>query len=242
FSNSCRFEKGLEAFVTYKSDKAKERLNEAHEKSREAAEIEMTAAQIAEKAQRKTDAALGAEATAEGLERLTKHWRDKEQLHYKLRRKDLALFSTVLGVSLFVLLLHQAGIIQSTLTHVCGSTPFCPSSWQQYWERVSLTQSANGSWIWALLSLKGFLLPILGIAWLLRIISRQNLSHFTLENDARQRLALLVSFVRLQELPETKLSEAERLLILNALFRPADATSKDDPPPNVTELISHLKP
>lgn len=237
-SDRQAFEKGLEIYLNYQIDKADKRLIEAKEKSQKAKIIDAEANQITEEAHRKTDAALGAEATADGLQRLTNHWREKTRHHQHSRRNNFLLFSVVLALALAVLLLNQAGVIQSTLSHWCGGTPYCPSSWQQYWKKTAF--STNGSWVWALLSLKGFLLPVLGVAWLLRILSRQNAAHFALENDARQRLALLVSFVRLQELPETKLTEAERLLILKALFRPADGANDENPPPNAIELVSKI--
>lgn len=227
------FENGLAVYL--------DELNEKRNKLVKQAEAEIISAnRKAKEAHQRTDAALGAVATAEGLQSLTSHWLEKAKHHQLSRRNNFVLFSVVLALALTVLLLNQAGVIQSTLSHWCGDTPYCPSSWQNFWK--SSAYAANGSWVWALLSLKGFLLPVLGVAWLLRILSRQNASHFALENDARQRRALLVSFVRLQELPETKLTEAERLLILSALFRPADSSSPDDPPPNVTELLTKLKP
>ncbi|ERP98291.1 hypothetical protein Q669_24165 [Labrenzia sp. C1B10] len=236
------FEKGVESYRRYVEDQATERFKAAQRKTVQAIEIEDEAEKITKSAFQKTDAALGAEATAEGMVRLTQHWQEKAAFHQNRRNFSFWGFAIVLVLALVLLFLSQTGMLRATFHHWCDGSPYCPSWWQQYLSDLSLVARANGNWLMALLSLKGVLIPILGVAWLLRILSRQSQSHFALENDARQRLALLVSFVRLQEIPDQELTDAERLMILTELFRPIDAPSLLDGPPNLAELIGKVKP
>ncbi|EFO31535.1 hypothetical protein TRICHSKD4_3229 [Roseibium sp. TrichSKD4] len=235
FSERRTLEREMKVLARTNEQKAIGRLREAKQTAREADAIE-------EDAHRKTDAALGAEAAAEGLERLTKHWHDKIQHHQLRRASNFMWFAVTLVAALFLFGLNQTGILQAIVLQLCNNDSLCPTPWQNFWQDAYLTAKGNTSWLWAILSLKGILLPVLGVAWLLRIFSRQNASHFALENDARQRLALLVSYVRLQENPDTKLTEEERILFLRTLFRTAEVSSKEDAQPNVVELIGKLKP
>lgn len=236
------FEKGVKLYEEVVNERSNTRLTRAKQRQLEAEAIEAEAQQITEEALNKTDAALGAEETAQGLQRLTLHWREKAGHHRNRRVANFRVFAGVLIVALILLFLSQTGILRTTFYHLCGDAPLCPTPWQRLFADLRLSAQANGSWILALLSLKGVLIPILGVAWLLRILSRQIQSHFVLENDAQHRLALLVSFVRLEELPEVKLTEAERLMILTELFRPTDHPVHHDGPPNITELIAKIKP
>lgn len=242
FATRQTFEKGVVDYVEYKEAIANARFHDAQRKADAAEIIEAEALKTTEKAHQSTDAALGAEATAEGLKRLTTHWRDKAQHHQKRRASNFMLFAGVLVVALIALFLSQTGMLKSTFYYWCGDTPYCPTPLHRFLADLSLDAKASSSWVVAILSLKGVVIPILGVAWLLRILSRQNQFHFALENDARQRLALLVSFVRLQELPEVKLTDDERLMILTELFRPTDQPTHPDGPPNVGELIAKFKP
>ncbi|MFC6656541.1 hypothetical protein ACFQEX_14150 [Roseibium salinum] len=236
------FEKGVDLYRRYVEEKANERFQKAQKKTEHAIEIEDKAEQIKRTAFQKTDAALGAEATAEGLERLTSHWREKARFHKKRREINFWIFVGILALALVFLFFGQTGVLRTTFFHLCGNAPYCPTPWQRYFHATALYAGGNGNWLIALLSLKGILIPILGVAWLLRILSRQSQSHFALENDSRQRLALLVSYVRLQEIPEKELTDGERLMILTELFRPIDPPSHVDGPPNLAELIAKFKP
>jgi hypothetical protein len=83
-------------------------------------------------------------------------------------------------------------------------------------------------------------LPTLGAAalaaWLLRICSRRALSNFALSADAGERVAMVQTYLALSEGGHA--TEAERGLILSALFRPAAKTTDDAAPPTWLDLIS----
>lgn len=81
-------------------------------------------------------------------------------------------------------------------------------------------------------------LTFVSAAWIFRLIGRYVIDNFTYATDARQRQAILDTFVNLVGTPEAKMVESERALILAALFRAAPGQSSDDPAPTtLLELI-----
>ncbi|WP_282046262.1 hypothetical protein [Roseibium album] len=79
--------------------------------------------------------------------------------------------------------------------------------------------------------------PLLGYAWVLRLISKYLNQHLTLGNDASQRRVMARTFVQLVSEGAAK-DDQDRATILQALFRPMPgATSDDDQPPNVIGMI-----
>ncbi|MDR6954166.1 hypothetical protein J2X65_003534 [Ancylobacter sp. 3268] len=84
--------------------------------------------------------------------------------------------------------------------------------------------------------------PVLGAAWLLRIISRFMMQNLAMLDDARQRKAIADTFIGLVGEPGVKVSREERALALNALFRaPPGSGEPDVIPPNLIELITGKK-
>ena len=86
-------------------------------------------------------------------------------------------------------------------------------------------------------------LPTIGAAalgaWFLRICSRQALSNFALSADAGERVAMVKTYLALLEGGHA--TEAERGLILSALFRPSIRATDDAAPPSWFDLISKEK-
>lgn len=92
----------------------------------------------------------------------------------------------------------------------------------------------------------GALLPAVAAAfisvWVLRIVSRQLLVHFTLASDAGERVAMVQTFLALMQIPE-HVREEDRILILSSLFRPSTRSDDDATPPNWFDLImQRIKP
>jgi hypothetical protein len=80
--------------------------------------------------------------------------------------------------------------------------------------------------------------PALLYAWLLKNVSRVFLQNLTLCDDAAHRHALAVTYLGLAENKKLQISDADRVLILNALFRPIPPQSAEDgPPAGVIDLI-----
>jgi hypothetical protein len=75
------------------------------------------------------------------------------------------------------------------------------------------------------------------IVWVLRILSRHHLGNVALEDDAGDRIAMAQTFLALMEDPD-KVKEADRILILSALFRPSTKSDSDDAtPPNIADAL-----
>jgi hypothetical protein len=74
--------------------------------------------------------------------------------------------------------------------------------------------------------------PALFYAWLLKNISRLFNQAHTLADDAGHRRALAITYLGLAENKDLGMSEQERALILNALFRPLPQQGSDEGPPN----------
>jgi hypothetical protein len=78
--------------------------------------------------------------------------------------------------------------------------------------------------------------------WVLRIISRQLLTHFVMASDAGERVAMIKTFLALMQLPE-HVKEEDRILILSSLFRPSAKTEDAATPPNWFDLLmQRVKP
>ncbi len=84
--------------------------------------------------------------------------------------------------------------------------------------------------------------PVLALAWLMRLTSRVYVHALNARRDAEIRAALTKTFLNLAADTKNNIETAERILILNALFRPPGATSDDDTmPPNLLETITKAR-
>lgn len=88
------------------------------------------------------------------------------------------------------------------------------------------------------------LIPVAAFAWMIRIVSVFARNERGLLDDAKLRLSLLQTYLALVGDPKAKVENSERLLILNALFRPAPGYQQDDfgPPTFVDVMKEMLKP
>jgi hypothetical protein len=75
-------------------------------------------------------------------------------------------------------------------------------------------------------------LGFVAVAWIFRMLGRFVLDNFSLASDARQREMILRTFLTLVGTPEAKMQDGERVLILNAIFRPVPGQGPDDPAPS----------
>jgi hypothetical protein len=82
-------------------------------------------------------------------------------------------------------------------------------------------------------------IPALLYAWLLKNVSRIFLQNLALSDDASHRHALAITYLGLAENKKLQISDTDRALILNALFRAIPPHSADDGPPmGLIDLIS----
>ena len=80
-------------------------------------------------------------------------------------------------------------------------------------------------------------IPVLGYAWVLRLISRFTLQNMSLADDAAQRSVMARTFIRL--VGQGQIDEKhDRTIMLSALFRPLPGASDPDiQPPNLTDFL-----
>ncbi|MET1410721.1 DUF6161 domain-containing protein [Roseibium sp. HPY-6] len=81
------------------------------------------------------------------------------------------------------------------------------------------------------------LIPVLGIAWVLRLLSRFTTQNMMLADDAQLRRVMAETYVKL--VSENAIKEPEdRAIILSALFRPLPGTGAEDvSPPSITDIL-----
>lgn len=110
-----------------------------------------------------------------------------------------------------------------------------------HWSTVAKTVSEITTAPAGGVSLTGLALitiPALFYAWVLKNISRLFVQNLSTSEDAAHRRALAITYLGLADNPKVQLSDTDRALILNALFRPASPQSADDgPPAGILELI-----
>lgn len=137
------------------------------------------------------------------------------QLWRTVRHRAL---STALGaLVLFVLLL-------------AGPTWLASANWEaiSVFLKDLIASSTNG---FSLTAIAALTIPTLGYGWLLRHVSRVFVHNLNLVSDAEYREVLARTFLGLAEQKSAGVTEAERVLVLNALFRPAPPHAPDDGPP-----------
>ncbi len=81
------------------------------------------------------------------------------------------------------------------------------------------------------------LVPVLGVAWVLRLLSRFTTQNMMLADDAQLRRVMAETYVKLVSNDAIKDPE-DRAIILSALFRPLPGSNADDvSPPSITDII-----
>ena len=81
-----------------------------------------------------------------------------------------------------------------------------------------------------------FAIPVLAIAWILRHLSRIIIENLHLMEDAKLRSTIAETYLAINRNQEV--SETEKAIVLNALFRPIDGSSHSEiAPPNLEEIL-----
>jgi hypothetical protein len=100
----------------------------------------------------------------------------------------------------------------------------------------SLPREADGHFPYV--SVIFVLIPALGAAWFLRLISRFINSNQLLADDARHRQAMTRAYLALVADKNSKVTENDRLVMLTALFRPLPGgQSEDVAPPSILDIL-----
>jgi hypothetical protein len=80
--------------------------------------------------------------------------------------------------------------------------------------------------------------PIILYGWLLKNLSRLFIQRMTLADEAEHRRLLTMTYLGLAKEPHLNMTDNDRALILNALFRPIPPYgSEDGPPVGLIDLI-----
>jgi hypothetical protein len=84
-------------------------------------------------------------------------------------------------------------------------------------------------------------IPALGYFWFMRYLGRFFVINHAAAADSRLRVTMTQTFLALAADGRSGLGDAERLIILQALFRPhADSGTEDAPPPNLLEIMGKI--
>ncbi|MBI2240852.1 MAG: hypothetical protein HYU59_08620 [Magnetospirillum gryphiswaldense] len=133
------------------------------------------------------------------LRSASSYWKTKEKLHAKAAWMWFVAFCTA-AVTVLLVLHYKAPNYLSSLPH-------------------------NTAGDIGISGLAVVTLPALVVLWVLRHLSRLFVTHFHQREDARQRRVLVTTYLALHN--KSAATDVERLLILQALFRP-NATKDDD--------------
>ena len=81
------------------------------------------------------------------------------------------------------------------------------------------------------------------VAWVLRIVSKVFSQNLLLWSDAKQRSVMIATYLALQKDGGVQTTESERIIVLNAIFRPVgDQREEDISPPTLADLLTIRKP
>ena len=94
---------------------------------------------------------------------------------------------------------------------------------------------ADGDYAYAVILFS--IIPVIAIAWILKFFGRIVSNSLVLKEDAELRDAMLNTYFALIGDPEAKFDSKERILIINAIFRPLPGhQSEDVAPPTLADL------
>ncbi len=145
------------------------------------------------------------------------YWSDKQVLHYWLAGAAFVSFVIVIASSALIVFFNF-GSISTHLKEI---------------------QQSHGEGVFNLTGLAIISMPSVAFFWILKHISRVFVENLAQANDAGQRSVMMKTYLALVAEPTAKVSEPERLLVLNALFRPSAVSGSDDAPPsNLMDLLT----
>ena len=179
-------------------------INKMSSKSEEG--IKQAEAIIAEEKER-TAEAINAGATADAAEDLqsaTEYWKRKYDRHRRSRRFWFGWFVAVIIASILFIFAKIYLLPQPNLD--ADATPT---------EAIAVY-------------LRNYFIPILAVAWVLRLLSRQFITQLLLEEDAELRHTLILTFLALKQNGSKEMAEKERAHMLEAIFRPLPVTPNTD--------------
>ncbi|MBM7324818.1 hypothetical protein JS562_17145 [Agrobacterium sp. S2] len=149
------------------------------------------------------------------LEGPAEHWASVARSSMRTVWVTLAIFSVMLAIPAYVVSVNWPSI-------------------SAYLDKT--IEASKGGF--SLASVVVFTIPILAYGWLLKHISRIFTQALSITADASHRKVMAVTFLGLAQNKSLSISEQDRALILNALFRPIATASQDEgPPAGLLDLI-----
>lgn len=149
------------------------------------------------------------------LEGPAEHWASVARSSMRTVWVTLAIFSVMLAIPAYVVSVNWPSI-------------------SAYLDKT--IEASKGGF--SLASVVVFTIPILAYGWLLKHISRIFAQALSISADASHRKVMAVTFLGLAQNKSLSISEQDRALILNALFRPIATASQDEgPPAGLLDLI-----
>jgi ABC-type multidrug transport system fused ATPase/permease subunit len=163
------------------------------------------------KSREEIEAARALAREAATLQSASQIWRTKEDKHRKVFSYGLSALALIMIFSIGSLMYFWAEII--------GAIP-----------RKSDQDFAYGALVLIVAA-------VIAAAWIVRIFARWVTNSLTLGEDAEQRRALLETYFSLVGDPDAKMEQSDRILILNAIFRPLPGFQTEDvAPPTLLDL------
>lgn len=155
------------------------------------------------------------------LSSLSKLWKTKAKKHKVLHT---AMSVVMLITFLFLTQLLLNAFDKTWIDTVVATFELSekPENWQELFAGLTPKIIAFG-------------LPVAGVIWLARVFLRLFLSNKLLMEDSEQRSVMLDTYLALFE--DSDVADADRHLLLNAMFRPLPGETNDIEPPNLAELI-----
>ena len=80
-------------------------------------------------------------------------------------------------------------------------------------------------------------LPALALFWIMKAIARIFVTNIQLHADAQLRHTMVTTFISLMQDPKNRMNPEDRILILQALFRPAGAEAHEEGPPSWLDAL-----
>lgn len=146
----------------------------------------------------------------------TTYWLEREAKHALRSNLALGTFVVIVGVSAFAMWFNFDSI----------------------WTNLKDIQNSPNSGALNLTGLAIVTMPSVAFFWILKHVSRIFVENSALAADAGQRSVMMMTYLALIGDPAAKVDERERLLVLNALFRPSATGGSDDAPPsNLLDIL-----
>lgn len=117
---------------------------------------------------------------------------------------------------------------------IIGLILICGTLLVSNWSEIVAFVEAHGSTMTSP-TLALIFIPLVFVAWVLRLLHRVFTTNLSLLSDASERVAMVKTFLAL--INEHAANETDRILILQALFRPSAAAGDEGAPPHWFDLL-----